>query len=252
MNKRVLIPIVTGCVFVTIFAAGCAAHKRTKPASIAPSIISTSATTRPVITETKVVTVFKEAPTEATTTTTEATTTTTTSKPTATPKPTAKPTAKPTKKPTAKPTKKPTAKPAVKNTTTAAVKANTLSAVPKADATQITGIYRGAWSEMTVDGTNVNNVKLTVIIHDQEDDSKASVWKMNGNYNPETGTMVYTNCSKTNYTYDVNNSIAAKNTAYENGKGKIVIRDGMVTWYDYQEHVADDMTFVSAKNHDHG
>ena len=251
MNKRVLVPIVTGCVFATIFAAGCAAHKRTKPASIAPSIISTSATTRPVITETKVVTVFKEAPTEATTTTTEATTTTT-AKPTATPKPTAKPTAKPTRKPTAKPTKKPTAKPAVKKTTTAAVKANTLSAAPKADSTQITGIYRGAWSEMTVDGTNIKNIKITVTIHDQDDTNKASVWKMSGNYNPETGALIYTNCTKTNYAYDDNNNIVSKNTAYSNGQGKLVILNSMVTWYDYQEHAADDMTFMSARNRDHG
>lgn len=254
MNKRFLVPVVTGCVFATILAAGCAAHKRSAPASVAPVVISTSASTaRPTINETKVVTVFKEAPTEATTTTTEATTTTT-AKPTATPKPTAKPTAKPTKKPTAKPTKKPTAKPAAKKTATEPVKANTLSAVPKsnADSNQITGIYRSSWSEMTVDATNTKNVKITVNIHDQEDSSKVSVWQMSGSFNPETGEMTYSNCTKNNYTYDVNNSIASKNAAYSNGKGKIVIRNGMVIWNDYQEHIADDMTFMSANNRDHG
>ena len=105
---------------------------------------------------------------------------------------------------------------------------------------------------MTVDATNTKNVKITVNIHDQEDSSKVSVWQMSGSFNPETGEMTYSNCTKNNYTYDVNNSIASKNAAYSNGKGKIVIRNGMVIWNDYQEHIADDMTFMSANNRDHG
>jgi len=264
MNKRVFVPIATGLVFATVFAAGCASHKRTQPASIAPVTISTSATqtaatTIPTIT--RVVTVYKEAPTEVTTTTTEATTTTT-AKPTATPKPTAKPTAKPTKKPTAKPTKKPTkkptAKPTVKSTVkaTEATKANTLKTVSNSNTTdtskQLSGIYHGSWSDITVDATDLQRVKITATIHDSEDSSKASVWKMSGKYNPNTGAILYTNCTKTNYEYDSNNCISAKETAYNNGQGKISFSNGMITWHDYQEHAADDMTFISAKSHDHG
>ncbi|MBR1906663.1 MAG: hypothetical protein IJ819_09425 [Clostridiales bacterium] len=265
MNKRILVPIATGLVFATVLAAGCAANKRTKPASIAPAVLNESSataatTTRPSIVEStvqKIITVYKEAPTEATTTTTEATTTT--AKPTATPKPTAKPTAKPTKKPTAKPTKKPTkkptAKPTVKKTTAETAKTNTLKTVSNNisdSAKQITGIYHGPWSDVTIDGTNLQRVKITATIHDSEDSSKASVWKMEGKYNPATGAILYTNCTKVNYEYDSNNNVAAKNTAYSNGQGKIVIGNGMVTWHDYQEHIAEDMTFISAKTHDHG
>ena len=261
MNKRILVPIATGLVFATVFAAGCAANKRTKPASIAPVVLNESSataatTTHPSVVEStvqKIITVYKEAPTEATTTTTEATTTT--AKPTATPKPTAKPTKKPTAKPTKKPTKKPTAKPTVKKTTAETAKTNTLKTVSNNtsdSAKQITGIYRGSWSEITVDATNLQRVKITATIHDYEDSSKASVWKMEGKYNPATGAVLYTNCTKVNYEYDSNNNVAAKNTAYSNGQGKIVIGNGMVTWHDYQEHIAEDMTFISAKAHDHG
>lgn len=267
MNKRILVPIVTGCVFAAVFAAGCAANKRAKPASIAPVELSTSSTqtsattTRPSITEStvqKIITVYKEAPTEATTTTTEETTTT--AKPTATPKPTAKPTkkptAKPTKKPTKTPTKKPTAKPTVKKSTQETAKSNTLKTVSNNNTTdtskKIGGIYRGPWSEITVDATNLQRVKITATIHDQDDSSKASVWKMEGRYNPATGAILYTNGSKINYEYDANNNVAEKRTAYNNGQGKIVISNSMITWHDYQEHIAEDMTFISAKSHDHG
>ena len=75
---------------------------------------------------------------------------------------------------------------------------------------------------------------------------------MSGKYNPNTGAILYTNCIKTNYEYDSNNCVVAKNTAYSKGQGKISISNGMITWIDYQEHAADDMTFISAKSHDHG
>ena len=267
MNKRFLVLIVTGAVFATIFAAGCAANKRAKPVTSVPVVITTT-TTRPSATEVtvqKVVTVFKDAPAETTVKETEATTTTT-AKPTAKPtnKPTAKPTATPTKKPTAKPTKKPTKKPTAKPTTkpavkktTETVKANTLAAAPKNDANtqdtanQLTGIYNGAWSQVTVDATNVNNVKLTVTIHDQDDPNNVSVWKMGGKYNTSNGTIVYSNCTKTNYVYEENGSVASKDVAFNNGQGKVVISNGTLRWYDYQEHAADDMSFMSANGHDH-
>lgn len=263
MNKRFLVLIVTGAAFATIFAAGCAANKRVKPVTSVPVVITTT-TTRPSATDVtvqKVVTVFKEAPAETTVKETEATTTTT-AKPTATPtaKPTNKPTATPTKKPTAKPTKKPTKKPTTKpavKKTTETVKANTLAAAPKNDANtqdtanQLTGIYNGAWSQVTVDATNVNNVKLTVTIHDQDDPNKVSVWKMGGKLNTTNGTLIYSNCTKTNYVYEENGSVASKDVAYNNGQGKVVINNGQVTWNDYQEHEADDITFMSANGHDH-
>ena len=36
-----------------------------------------------------------------------------------------------------------------------------------------------------------------------------------------------------------------------NGQGKVVINNGTLRWYDYQEHAADDMSFMSANGHDH-
>lgn len=269
MNRKYMALLATGAIFATSFAAaGCAAQQRAKTQSPVHAVIESSAaatTTRSSAVETKIVTVFVEKPIQATTS--ETTEETEEAKPTA--KPTKKPTAKPTKKPTAKPTKKPTAKPTAKPTNKPtnkpAVKTvvkigpepaskSSLTGVNNTDTSskQISGIYRSAWSEMTVDATNAKNVKLTVTIHDQDDTNKSSVWKMNGAYNPDTGALVYTNCTKTNFTYDENNNVVSKATAYEKGQGKIVIRDGMVTWTDYQEHVADDMTFMASKNRDHG
>ena len=138
MNKRFLVLIATGAAFATIFAAGCAAHKRvtvsTLPSTVSTTVAVQQTTTRPSITEPTVIKngiVYRELPVQTTAKATEATTTTAaptakpTNKPTA--KPTKKPTAKPTKKPTAKPTKKPTAKPTAKPV----VKAGTLAAAPQ-------------------------------------------------------------------------------------------------------------------------
>lgn len=259
MNKRFLVLIVTGAAFATIFAGGCAAHKRVKVTTlpIVSSVATVQATTtRPSMTEATVIkdgVVYREAKVATTVKQTE--TTVATAKATVTP--TNKPTAKPTNKPTAKPTKKPTAKPTKKPTAKPAAKANTLAAAPKSNANAqvgtntISGIYNGFWSQITVDATDNNNVKITVTIHDQEDANKACVWKMGGKYNPSNGTLIYSNCTKTNFQYDETGSVASRNVAYNNGQGKIVINNGMLTWNDYQEHAADDMTFISASGHDH-
>lgn len=267
MNKRFLVLIITGAIFTTAFAAGCAAQKRNKPASIDPVAISTSATqtaattTRPSMVETKVVTVYREA-TRPSETETEATTTTTTAKPTATPKPTAKPTAKPTKKPTAKPTKKPTKKPTakpaakttLKNTATNNVTVGKLSSNNESvtGLSKVSGNYYSSYSEMTIDATVFTRIKITVTIHDQEDTSKATVWKMTGSYQPATSTIECYSCTKQNVQYDKNNEIVTKTTVYDNGKAELKVKSGMIIWNDYQEHIADDMTFISPKGHDHG
>ena len=270
MNKRFLVLVVTGCAFATILAAGCAARKRA-PMSMAPVMISSAAavkttTTAPSVTEAKIqkITAVHEETTETIRVELEEPdeTVETTAKPTKKPtrKPTKKPTKKPTAKPTKKPTKKPTAKPAAKvasKKSTDSVKTGNLAAAPKTglnsqnDSNKISGIYNGAWSQITVDAGNLNNVKLTVTIHDQDDPNKTSVWKMSGKFNSSNGNLTYTNCIKTNYIYDESGNVVSKKTAYDKGHGKAVIKNGMITWNDYQEHAADDMTFISADHHDH-
>ena len=176
MNNRYLVLLVTGAAFATILAGGCAARKRvivtTLPSATSVATVQATTTTRPSMTEATVIkdgVVYREATVQTTAKATE--TTAATAKPTA--KPTNKPTAKPTKKPTAKPTKKPTKKPTAKPAAKAAVKTNALEAAPKSNANAqdgtntISGIYNGAWSQVTVDATDNNNVKITVTIHDQ-------------------------------------------------------------------------------------
>ena len=261
MNNRYLVLLVTGAAFATILAGGCAARKRvivtTLPSATSVATVQATTTTRPSMTEATVIkdgVVYREATVQTTAKATE-TTAATTAKPTA--KPTNKPTAKPTKKPTAKPTKKPTKKPTAKPAAKAAVKTNALEAAPKSNANAqdgtntISGIYNGAWSQVTVDATDNNNVKITVTIHDQEDANKVCVWKMGGKYNPANGTLIYSNCTKTSFRYDETGSVVSRNVAYNNGQGKVVINNGMMTWSDYQEHAADDMTFISSSQHDH-
>ena len=74
---------------------------------------------------------------------------------------------------------------------------------------------------------------------------------MSGKYNSSNGALTYTNCTKTNYKYDESGNVVSKNVAYDKGHGKVVIKNGVLTWNDYQEHAADDMTFISANQHDH-
>lgn len=213
-----------------------------------------------------------------------------TKKPTA--KPTKKPTAKPTKKPTAKPTKKPTAKPTKKPTnkptnkpvkktaskptnkptnkptatptnTPAAVPTNTPTPKPEAKlltknvsssnttVKKIAEKYTGSGSEAVVDSTDLDKMKVTITVSDQNDSSKKTVWVMEGKFVSSTGTMEYSACVKSVNKYD-EGELVSKTISYLKSQGTITIKDGMLTWNDSKESIADNKTFIDPKTHDHG
>lgn len=208
-----------------------------------------------------------------------------TKKPTAKPtkKPTAKPTAKPTNKPTAKPTKKPTAKPtnkpakkstakptnkptnkptAVPTNTPTAAPTNTPTPKPAAKtltksgsssddtAKKIAGKYHGSSSEVSVDSSNLEKTKVTITVYDPNNSSMKTVWIMEGKFVPSTGTMNYSDCFKTIYQYH-EGELVSRTESYTKSHGKITVKNGMLTWNDSKESIADDMTFIDPKTHDH-
>lgn len=210
--------------------------------------------------------------------TTKKTTAKPTNKPTAKPtnkpavetakKPTNKPTAKPTNKPALSAAKKPTNTPtntptAVPTNTPVAVPTNTPS--PKTEAKQLTktgnnsddtskkiaGKYNGCNSVATVDATDLDKVKTTITVFDQENSPSKTVWVMEGKFDSATGVINYSQLIKTIDRYE-DGEFVSRLEYHRKSQGKITIKSGKLTWKDGGESIADNMTFIDAKTHDHG
>lgn len=275
MNIRVCRELVgicaAGAIFVFAFAAvGCDAQRYMKEVGTVPSVIESSAvatTTRPSMTETtKAPTVYEDKPVTTTTTEAEDEEAEPTKKPTAKPtkKPTNKPTNKPVKKTASKPTNKPTNKPTATPTNTpAAIPTNTPTPKPEAKlltknvsssnttVKKIAEKYTGSGSEAVVDSTDLDKMKVTITVSDQNDSSKKTVWVMEGKFVSSTGTMEYSACVKSVNKYD-EGELVSKTISYLKSQGTITIKDGMLTWNDSKESIADNKTFIDPKTHDHG
>lgn len=73
-----------------------------------------------------------------------------------------------------------------------------------------------------------------------------SEWVMTGKFDPETLTITYSDCVKTDFVFNEDGSIDSETVAYENGKGTFTFSDEdtlSLTWDDAEEHIADDVVF---------
>ena len=61
----------------------------------------------------------------------------------------------------------------------------------------------------------------------------------------ENGIMVCNeNAVKKYYEYKDGNSNPEVNVMYDNGSGSFTLRNGVITWYDAEENIGEDMQFI--------
>ena len=74
--------------------------------------------------------------------------------------------------------------------------------------------------------------------------AEVSEWTMSGTSNEETMTIEYENGVRADRVYDENGEVTSETIVYENGAGSFVIQDDYsIIWNDFEEHVANGMTF---------
>ena len=71
-------------------------------------------------------------------------------------------------------------------------------------------------------------------------------WVMSGKFDPDTRTLTYDNCVKSELTYNSDGSLASETVDFENGTGRVTFNeDGTFTWADDKSDLGE-MTFVWA------
>lgn len=76
--------------------------------------------------------------------------------------------------------------------------------------------------------------------------AEGSRWVMTGEFDPETLTVKYTDCVKTDYVFGEDGEIESETVQYEDGTGAITFHDDgplTFTWQDDMEDIAEDAVF---------
>ncbi len=107
------------------------------------------------------------------------------------------------------------------------------------------GIYGLDRASVTVEPGEGNTARFTV--HWASSAAEFSEWVMNGEFDPDTLTVTYTDGTKTNYVYNANGEVESSEPVYDDGTGTITFRDGdpiVLEWNDEKEHIADGAEFT--------
>lgn len=106
------------------------------------------------------------------------------------------------------------------------------------------GTYGSGRATVLVEASEADSAKITVSWSSSA--AERSEWVMSGRFDPETLTMVYQDCVKTDVVLNEDGSVASNIVVYENGTGRIVFSQtgASLTWEDEMEHVADGMVFA--------
>lgn len=105
------------------------------------------------------------------------------------------------------------------------------------------GSYSSDRASMLVKAEGATDAKITVSWASSA--SEISKWTMSGTFDPNTHTVSYDNCIRTNYAHNESGEVDSETVAYNHGTGTITFTEnGTLTWADDQEHVADGMTFA--------
>ncbi len=109
------------------------------------------------------------------------------------------------------------------------------------------GVYGHDRASVMVEADGSDGAKITVTWGSSA--AENSEWVMSGKFDPETLTVAYTDCVRTDYVWNEKGEIDSETVAYENGEGTITFTDGealSLTWDDAQEHIADGTVFEYA------
>ena len=109
------------------------------------------------------------------------------------------------------------------------------------------GVYGHDRASIMVEADGTDGAKITVTWGASA--AENAEWVMSGKFDPETLTVAYTDCVKTDYVWNEKGEIDSETVEYENGEGTITFTDGealSLTWDDAQEHIADGTVFEYA------
>ena len=109
------------------------------------------------------------------------------------------------------------------------------------------GVYGHDRASVMVEADGSDGAKITVTWGSSA--AENSEWVMSGKFDPETLTVAYTDCVRTDYVWNEQGEIDSETVAYENGEGTITFSDDgalTLTWDDAQEHIADGTVFEYA------
>lgn len=112
------------------------------------------------------------------------------------------------------------------------------------------GDYTADRASLLVEATDMQDgARVTVTWSSSA--AEHSEWVMTGRFDPDTLTISYSDCVKTDYVFAEDGSVDSETVAYENGTGTFTFSDEgtlSLTWDDAEEHIADDVVFEFTPN----
>ena len=119
------------------------------------------------------------------------------------------------------------------------------TSAPETKFAPITGEYQGVYA---VNGTKHATIELVpdldgtydVRINWTNSETDTFAWTFDGTF--EDGKLEYDNAIKTHIVFDEYDRSSTE-TMYSGGKGSIEVKEGVLTWNDGEEHIADGLRF---------
>ena len=105
------------------------------------------------------------------------------------------------------------------------------------------GTYASGRASVLVAAEGMENAKIIVTWGSSA--FEHSEWVMSGRFDPDTLTIEYSDCVRTDVVFAQDGSVESSTIAYENGFGTIHFENDSLYWKDDEEHMADDMVFVN-------
>ncbi|MBR1629113.1 MAG: hypothetical protein IJ679_07600 [Lachnospiraceae bacterium] len=84
---------------------------------------------------------------------------------------------------------------------------------------------------------------LYAAIHHEEDDGTTSIWQCSGKFSEGENGFLYYDGKKEHISYDMDGN-ANMETLYENGNGKIYLKDRQIFWEDEEEEAGEGLSFA--------
>lgn len=109
------------------------------------------------------------------------------------------------------------------------------------------GVYGAGKGSILVEAEGERGAKITVTWANGA--AKKSQWSMSGEFDEETLSVAYSNCTKTDLVFTDDVSDPVETVVYTDGTGRIVFAGERyaLSWEDDQEHIADGTAFLGGQ-----